>query len=65
MGQLDEQDCNIIPDSLGAGWFFERYQCPRFTQPDEKVDIILDIFHFLKGVCKNKHKTIAFHGFRT
>lgn len=25
------------------GWFFERYNCPRFTAPDEKGNVILDI----------------------
>lgn len=25
------------------GWFFERYNCPRFTQPDESGNVILDI----------------------
>lgn len=38
----------IIPDSQGAYWFFERYVCPRFTEPDEKGNIILDICHFIE-----------------
>lgn len=29
------------------GWFFERYHCPRFTKPDEKGNVILDICAFL------------------
>lgn len=24
------------------GWFLERYNCPRYTQPDEKGNVILD-----------------------
>lgn len=27
-------------------WFFERYQCPRFTTPDENGEVILDICFF-------------------
>lgn len=30
-----------------AGWFFERYNCPRFTVPDEKGHVILDICAYL------------------
>ena len=29
-------------------WCFERYACPRFTTPDEKGNIILDICFFIK-----------------
>ena len=29
-------------------WCFERYACPRFTTPDEKGNIILDIGFFVK-----------------
>lgn len=37
----------IIPDEAGAYWFFERYACPRFTQPDADGCVILDICHFI------------------
>lgn len=30
-------------DRLGREWFMERYQCPRFTQPDANGQNILDI----------------------
>lgn len=30
-----------------AGWFLERYNCPRFTDPDEKGNVILDICAYL------------------
>ena len=33
---------------INAGWCFERYVCPRFTTPDEKGNIILDICFYLK-----------------
>ncbi len=29
------------------GWFFERYNCPRFTQPDAQGNVILDICTYL------------------
>lgn len=29
------------------GWFFERYNCPRFTAPDENGNVILDICAYL------------------
>ena len=29
------------------GWFFERYNCPRFTVPDEEGNVILDICAYL------------------
>lgn len=34
-------------DGDGAFWFFERYACPRFTTPDDKGEIILDVCHFI------------------
>ncbi|WP_077617505.1 hypothetical protein [Bacillus sinesaloumensis] len=38
----------LVHDDAGAWWFFERYGCPRFTEPDEKGKVILDICHFVK-----------------
>lgn len=29
------------------GWFFERYNCPRYTTPDEKGNVILDYCAYL------------------
>jgi predicted transcriptional regulator YdeE len=29
-------------------WFFERYNCPRFTRPDENGNVILDYCIYLK-----------------
>ncbi len=40
----------IITDGQGACWFFERYGCPRFTTPDEKGNIILDVCHYIEKV---------------
>lgn len=38
---------NAAADGSGAFWFFERYACPRFTTPDDKGEIILDVCHFM------------------
>ena len=40
--KLKAEGFEIIPD-----WCFERYACPRFTTPDEKGNIILDICFFI------------------
>lgn len=45
---LGEQGMKVITDGQGAFWFFERYSCPRYTTPDEKGNIILDICHFVE-----------------
>lgn len=34
--------------SIITEWCFERYNCPRFTTPDEKDNIILDICFFIE-----------------
>ena len=44
--KLTEEGFEIAVDKEGAYWHFERYACPRFTIPDEKGNVILDIcFH--------------------
>ena len=35
-------------DLQGNPWFFERYNCPRFTTPDEKGNVILDYCIYIK-----------------
>jgi hypothetical protein len=46
--KLKDSGYKIIPDIQGAYWFFERYVCPRFTTPDEKGNIILDICQYIE-----------------
>ncbi len=46
--ELVNNGFEIIPDDKGAYWFFERYGCPRFTTPDDKGNVILDICHYIK-----------------
>ena len=45
---LEEAGHKIADDGNGAYWFFERYSTPRFTTPDEKGNVILDICHYIK-----------------
>lgn len=44
-----EQAGHHVLQMEGAYWFFERYQCPRFTTKDEKGNSILDIGWFIEG----------------
>ncbi|MCL2046049.1 MAG: hypothetical protein FWG88_06650 [Oscillospiraceae bacterium] len=46
--KLEEEGYELIADEQGAIWFFERYGCPRFTEPDEKGNVTLDICHYIK-----------------
>lgn len=46
--KLGEEDIRRQNDEAGACWFFERYGCPRFTIPDEKGNVILDIGFFVE-----------------
>ena len=46
--KLKEEGFELAVDEKGARWFFERYGCPRFTTPDEKGNVILDICHHIK-----------------
>jgi AraC-like DNA-binding protein/predicted transcriptional regulator YdeE len=36
-----------VTDADGAFWFFERYACPRFTEPDAKGYVILDHCYYV------------------
>lgn len=44
ISKIKEEGWQIAEDS----WFFERYNCPRFTAPDEKGKVILDYCICLK-----------------
>ena len=45
---IDVSNIKVVTDDKGAFWFFERYQCPRFTTPDEFGNVILDTCYFIK-----------------
>lgn len=45
--KITEAGMEIRADESGPIGFFERDQCPRFTTPDEKGNIILDYCYFL------------------
>ncbi len=42
LSRLEEEGCKWSPDKNGVRWCFERYVCPRFTEPDGKGNRILD-----------------------
>lgn len=44
ISKIKEAGWQIAKDT----WFFERYNCPRFTTPDEKGKVILDYCIYLK-----------------
>lgn len=44
---LEEEGHPIVNDAEGACWFFERYACPRYTTPDVRGNVILDIGFFV------------------
>jgi len=46
--KLEEQGYKMMDGTEETICCFERYVCPRFTTPDEKGKIILDICFFLK-----------------
>ncbi len=52
--RLKDEGFEVAADGEGAYWFFERYQCPRFTTPDGNGDVILDVCHFLRGDAPEK-----------
>lgn len=44
MEKVQEAGWQVVQDA----WFFERYNCPRFTTPDEKGNVILDYCIYVK-----------------
>jgi len=40
--RLEDDGYTIAPDKNGAVWCIERCGCPRYTDPDEKGNVILD-----------------------
>lgn len=47
-GKITNGGMEIVPDKDCAVWSFERCQCPRFTTPDDKGNVILDYCYFVK-----------------
>jgi hypothetical protein len=48
MKKLAKEGYKFSSDENGFQWLFERYGCPRYTSPDEKGNIILDICFYVK-----------------
>jgi len=47
-GERLEEESKKEGFEVNTDWCFERYVCPRFTTPDDKGNIILDICFYLK-----------------
>ncbi len=47
--KLTQAGHSLWRDESGAMWNFERYGCPRFTEPDETGKMILDVGFFIQG----------------
>jgi predicted transcriptional regulator YdeE len=45
---IEEKGHEILYDTDGAHWHFERDGCPRFTTPDEKGNVITDVCYYIK-----------------
>lgn len=43
MSRLKEEGVEWTADKDGVKWCFERYACPRFTEPDNEGNVILDM----------------------
>lgn len=48
LSHLQSEGYEWKADKDGAMWGFERYVCPRFTSPDEKGNVILDMCYYVK-----------------
>jgi len=46
--KLEEEGITLQNDAQGAWWSMERYQCPRFTEPDGEGNKILDLVFFIE-----------------
>lgn len=46
-GKLAENGYKMRPDKNGVYWCFERYACPRYTDPDADGNVILDQCFFV------------------
>jgi hypothetical protein len=49
--KLKQAGMELVSDPVKgsrAWWFFERYGCPRFTTPDDKGKVLLDICFYVK-----------------
>ena len=48
LSRLSEEGFEWTADASGVKWCFERYVSPRFTEPDEKGNVILDMCFYVK-----------------
>lgn len=48
IGRLKDEGFEWTEDLNGVKWCFERYCCPRFTEPDNEGNVILDMCFYVK-----------------
>ncbi len=48
LARLQENGMEWTADKDGVKWYFERYVCPRFTEPDAQGNVILDLCYHVK-----------------
>lgn len=48
LSRLREEGYEWAADNNGVKWMFERYVRPRFTNPDESGNVILDMCYYVK-----------------
>ncbi len=46
--RMEEEGLTLKKDTQGTWWSMERYQCPRFTEPDGEGNKILDLVFFIE-----------------
>lgn len=46
--KLLDEGYRFAKDEAGAMWFYERYVHPRFTEPDDEGNVVLDMCFFIK-----------------
>jgi len=60
--RLEKDGTHHVHDKDNVCWAFERYTCPRFTTPDEKGNVILDICFFTKFHYDERKKDCSLRG---
>lgn len=48
ISRMESEGYELTNDSHGVQYGFERYVCPRFTEPDKDGNIILDMCYYVK-----------------
>lgn len=49
LDRMKEEGFEWAADKRGVKWCFERYDCPRYTEPDNEGNVILDLCYYIKS----------------